>query len=134
MIKWEEKYSVGNDVCDEQHKQILVYIDELIMMQSHSSDSQATRMIAKLVDYTKHHFSREEALMETLGMPEEKINDHKKAHQAFVLRVSQLSDGLSNKTATSLEQIASFLLHWWMSHIGNTDQEYAAYIRKHNNA
>ncbi|WP_354668595.1 hemerythrin family protein [Pseudoalteromonas sp. C2R02] len=50
-------------------------------LHNHSSDDDIDKIFITLVDYTKHHFAREEQLMQKISFPD--YNNHKKQHRIF---------------------------------------------------
>ena len=130
MLKWDEKYSVGNVRCDAEHYTILKMINGLVIgSRTKISLPAISRIVADLVDYTKIHFTHEENIMREIGYPEDELAKHIELHQAFELRINRLNTGTLLKNDVELDRLVNFLIHWWISHIGKTDQKYAEYIK-----
>lgn len=76
---WEDKLLSGIKSIDEQHKRLVLMLARL---QKGVNEGHADEAIAKtlrsLVDYTKKHFSDEEAFMLTQKFAE--LEYHKKLH------------------------------------------------------
>jgi len=61
--KWEPSFSVGIDAIDNQHKQIIQYINELNVAFSYNKMYIIEEVLESLTNYTKSHFTFEEKLM-----------------------------------------------------------------------
>ena len=63
---WEEKFSVGNEDIDTQHKGLFSLGNELF----EASRTQSIKpIIMRLYKYTREHFSSEEEMMKRIGYP-----------------------------------------------------------------
>lgn len=124
---WKDSYSVGINTFDEQHKRLILFIDELHQAMARGrGDAAVILILADLVEYTKTHFAAEEQAMETHNYAG--YLAHKEEHAALTRRVldfaKQRRDG---KAALSLE-IGHFLKDWLAHHIVQTDKQYGAYL------
>ncbi len=45
MIKWNENYSVGISIIDEEHKEFIVIIDKVIVIKEHNDNPEEVREI-----------------------------------------------------------------------------------------
>lgn len=83
--QWDSSFSVNIEVIDNQHKQIIQYINDLNVAFSYNEMYLIKEVLDNLIDYTKSHFSFEENLMKEAGY--NMLEDHKKAHKAFIERI-----------------------------------------------
>jgi hemerythrin len=128
-ISWDESFSVGVFDFDADHRKLLSLLNDL---QAACEASQGTEKIEKilkeLLEYTKYHFSREEAVLEEHGYS--KLADQKRLHKEFTSRIEKLSkdfhDNPSTKTAS---KAVSFLGRWLTEHINGEDKAYAPHLK-----
>jgi len=57
MFEWKEKYSLGIQELDAQHKTLIDMINNLFAaMQSGAGKDLLDQTLSGLVEYTRHHF------------------------------------------------------------------------------
>ncbi len=127
FIAWEDSFSVGVSRFDEDHRQLVGYINKLhVGMIGGDSAPSMGQVLDGLVDYTVGHFNREEELMKKHSYPE--YETHKAEHENLVRKVaefqSQFKDG---KTSFSLS-LMSFLRDWLINHIKGSDMKYRQFF------
>ena len=130
MWSWEPKYSVGIEVIDHQHKQLIEYINELSIAGAYKSFENRQRVqdvLTKLVDYTISHFSFEEELMEDAGYG--MLAPHIKVHEAFVERVAFFKERFDNGEDIT-KQLITDLQMWLINHIQRDDADYKDIVKK----
>lgn len=122
---WNEGMSVGIDVIDEDHKQIIAILAKLTSIHNKQISKQAIEDIfSELEQYVSLHFSREEALLETVCY--ENITAHKASHQKFIERLPVLkSQWLAEDNLACSDRITTFLHKWIINHILVEDLDYA---------
>ena len=123
FISWNDKLSVGVKIFDEEHKQLISFLNKL--NQSILSGSTAKTMgeiLANLVRYTRIHFKHEQDYMTAHGYPD--YDMHKKEHDSLTTQVAEYNERLkSGKTTYSLE-LLNFLRDWLTKHIQGSDMNY----------
>ena len=63
-LKWDSSMDTGIDLIDNDHKKLLDLINQLQNATQYKVDEHITDQIMNdLINYTKHHFEREEFLM-----------------------------------------------------------------------
>lgn len=121
-IPWEDRYALGVDEMDREHKEILAGINELIRAMNASDFSQIRKAFEDLKVTTLDHFSDEEAFMSRIGYPS--LDSHKKVHENLVSKLlsfaPQIADGSLDRP-----MLASFLRNWLFTHIMGIDAKYA---------
>jgi hemerythrin len=133
LVEWNQKYSVGIELIDTQHKKLIDLTNALY--QGCLTGEEAARRyflqtIQGTVDYVKYHFAAEEKLMEHFKYPE--IANHKSQHSSFVMKI--LEDVNSFQTGKKFvpNTFVRYLKDWILSHIAVMDQNYAEYILNQN--
>lgn len=130
LVKWDPSYSVKVKRCDDDHKKLFSMINTLheAMSVGHGAE-KVGQIVKELADYTKFHFSGEEALMEKTKYPE--LISHRAEHHALVKRVEQFQkDVAAGKGGQSIAVVA-FLNEWLLHHIKECDQKYSAHLNAH---
>ena len=122
-IEWEDKYSVGVSLFDEDHKKLIGYINRLnINILMNETENVIKEVLSNLADYAMEHFKKEENAMVKYSYPHYFI--HKRQHDDFVKKVLQLKkDYLAGNQTIGIEVMA-FLKDWLLAHILGTDMSY----------
>ncbi|MCK6374463.1 MAG: bacteriohemerythrin [Zoogloea sp.] len=125
-LTWSYDLDTGISEIDNQHKQIMDFINRLHDARQHADRAAITNVVDDLIEYTLSHFAFEECLMEDAGY--EFVRGHKKVHELFVRRVSGFHERLKRGDDISHELHA--LLHRWLfSHIRHDDHAYVGAVR-----
>ena len=129
MLEWKEKYAIGIQEIDAQHKILVDMICKLFAaMQSGAGKDVLDVTISGLVDYTQRHFMTEEILMGNYDYPE--LDLHQSEHRKFSAEVARFQEEFqSGNTGISI-QLITFLRNWLDEHICQTDHKYAKYLRE----
>jgi hemerythrin len=127
LLKWDPSYSVKVHKCDEDHKKLFSLINNLHQaMLAGQGASKVQPIVKELADYTKYHFSAEEAMLEKTKYPE--LNVHRAEHQSFVKKVEQFQQDLAAGKLVPSISVSNFLNDWLVNHIQKTDQKYSAHL------
>ncbi len=129
LITWEEKYSVRIPRLDEHHKKLIGLINELHdAMKMGSSKAVLSKVIERMVDYTKFHFTAEESAMTKAGYSA--YPGHKAEHDAFVNKALKYQEDFnSGKLMLSLD-VMKFLREWLVNHIQVVDKKYGPVLKE----
>ena len=125
-VEWSEKYQIGINVIDGQHKRIVDYINMLAEIESGNSEMQLAEIVDALLDYTYSHFAFEEVLMEEAGY--EGLNFHQQTHEAFTQKIKTLHQRFLDGENIS-DEIGEVLKNWLLNHIMEDDRSYAPIVR-----
>ena len=129
MFEWKEKYVLGIEEIDNQHRNLVDLINRLFAaMQSGAGKDILDETLTGLVDYTRRHFMTEEILMGNYDYPE--LDEHIVEHHKFTEEISKFQqDYQSGNTGISI-QLISYLRNWLDEHICETDHKYGDYLRE----
>jgi hemerythrin-like metal-binding protein len=86
-------------------------------------------LLHKLVDYTREHFTAEEAMMETAKYPS--LDAHRIKHKELTKHVEEYVIRFESGDITLSIQLSNFLSDWLTKHIQSTDQEYGPWLNEH---
>lgn len=140
-IKWDDRLTTGNDVIDNQHKEIVGIATKLEDLSQFIAEEQnqgkelsaETRktvldIFEDLMRYSKDHFSHEEKLMDETEYPDKE--EHRSKHQYFIREVQQLEKLFGTDEPEGIHQLAKFVFSWWQHHIFAFDGKLIPFIRK----
>ena len=122
-IRWDESFSVGVDILNRQHLQIIKLINQLSLDVKGGPPGEClSEAICQLMVYSKEHFSTEEDLLERHAYPG--LEAHRLKHRAFEERVLDFCENAMERKAELVEDMLLFLSNWWVWHIQCEDMEY----------
>lgn len=133
VMMWKEKYKVGVDLIDDQHKELFARLSNFIQVVQNEYDweeklEQVKKTMTFMQDYVVFHFDDEEKYMEEIKYPN--IEQHKRIHKDF-------KDGINdyvmvfNKegfTEDKIQELCAKLMTWLIMHVGKMDQEIGKFV------
>ena len=125
---WEERYSVGNPLLDEQHQILLSLCRRATEGQTKgdsATSAETQEILSELAEYTMIHFMTEEALMKDAGYPgiKQQIQEHRDYAESLTdFLISMGTNGVDNGA------LVEYLTLWWTSHILDADMQYKGLI------
>jgi hemerythrin len=129
FVVWDDKYSVGIPLIDDQHKELIRLTNDLYESCLAGEDAARANFMEAVkgaVDYVKYHFGVEEKLLQNAGYPE--LAEHKKEHEAFVKHILGEVQSFQVGKKFVPNVFVRYLKDWILSHIALKDRRYAAYI------
>lgn len=131
LINWDEEYSLGITEIDEQHRELLNFVNDLI---SHSTDSQIggniylKKIIDAVINHVTHHFWTEEKILAKTDY--KKLNDHKMEHEKITAKIIDIRSEMGNeKGEMALYNLTITLREYFLSHILLFDRDAKYYFR-----
>lgn len=130
-VEWSNIYSTGIKLVDGQHKWLFNFVNALL---NHSTGDEAEeriyfqRVIQRAVQYVQVHFETEEKYMIATNFSG--YAEHKEAHDTFVQTIIKSVNGFKAGKKLVLENFASFLKDWLLSHVIKMDKQYSEYFKK----
>ena len=129
VVQWQNTYSVGIKLIDEQHMELITLTNKLfnnIMAGRERSRTTFLSTIHDAVDYVGYHFSTEEKVMERINYPD--YLEHKKEHSTFVREVfNKVEEFKAGKVLAPLTFVY-FLRDWVLHHIAVNDKKMGDYL------
>jgi hemerythrin len=123
LFSWSKKFSVNVDELDNQHRQLLGYLNELYDAVTRQ---QGEWCIGKLLDslqsYAQEHFAEEEWLLEAVEFPELELQ--KKQHRYFTVEIARMKAAVSEQHELPPQSVLYFLRSWFLNHIFEEDKKY----------
>ncbi len=128
ILTWKDSYSVGIESIDNDHKKLIMLINNLQTAKDFKTDPQFEKQtLDEVINYTLYHFEREESFMEENGYPD--FLPHKAKHQELIYKVNEYVKTYNKGGDGAIEALLKYLKTWLISHINGTDQEYAEFLR-----
>ncbi len=131
-LTWNDTFLTGVSHIDEQHRVLVNTLNEANARLGGQPNRQLLDDITRnLLSYALYHFETEESLMQASGYhqahPEDDAKHHME-HREFSQTVVNLRNGIKAGQLVSREELISFLSHWLVNHILNTDKKLGAYL------
>lgn len=129
-LVWDEGMSVGIDSLDNDHKQLIAILAQLMSAKNEKlGQKDIDGIFERLEGYCQSHFDREEALLAKIDY--QQLDAHKRSHQAFIKKIPQLKEQWFAKGSESevvKDKIILFLQQWLIKHILEEDLDYVSAI------
>ena len=127
LITWDDSYTVRVKRFDDDHKRLFSLVNELHdAMKAGVGGKIMQQVVQELADYTRYHFSGEEALMEETQYPA--VGAHRSQHREFVKKVEQFQRDLKAGAVGQSVAVTAFLKDWLINHIQRTDHDYSIHL------
>lgn len=132
-ILWQDSFSVGDEIMDNQHKKMIKMLNVMIDNKDKSAETGLLwDMVNEMTQYAENHFRDEEDYMAQIGFDD--LENHKLEHDGFRERVSEFSLELFIESETIQEEILVFLCKWLVEHILESDMQYSTNLAVHISA
>ena len=129
MFQWDEKYSVGIQSIDSQHKEIFLHLNKLLeAMKQGQASAVITPIILELEKYAVLHFQKEEFFFQRFNF--QGSAEHIREHQDFKSKIVSLKSDLESGKITMTFELLSFLKEWIDHHILVVDKQYSECFRQ----
>lgn len=127
-IAFDDSLRTGFEDIDDQHRMFLDMLSELgAQITARQHRQGLLDALQGMRAYANGHFDDEEALMTTRGYPE--LEAHCRLHETFRRMTGELEgrvdEGLGLLSLETLEYLGA----WFVGHIRNEDQRFAAFTR-----
>lgn len=123
FIRWENKYSVGIESIDQQHRMIVSMINEFyIAFMSGRGEDVMSEIITKMIDYSQYHFRYEETYFHQFNYPE--TQSHIQEHEHFTTKTLEFKRFYDNDNSSITFRVVHFLKDWLATHIEGSDSKY----------
>jgi hemerythrin len=129
LFSLSDKYLVGNELLDAQHKVILSYMAKIYTyLLSNKKGKDLFELVDRLDAFCKIHFLEEEQVMEEIELPE--IERHKAEHALFVSHLENFMGRYEELNTTKNVGELLFLKRWFLEHVESYDKQYARNNKK----
>ncbi len=126
-ILWDESFSVGVEVLDQQHKQVVEIINRLIDEPAEGfGPDEVARVLDDLTKFVHYHFQTEERLLAERGY--EDLQTQQAEHREFRNELAGLCMGsMKDHTVIPINALL-YLKEWWVDHILVKDMKYRPFF------
>lgn len=129
MIEWNDKYSVGVSIIDEEHKRLIELINNVIVAKQHNNNqNELLKILNEMVEYANTHFKTEETYMIKFKYPEYQY--HKEEHLDFSVKTLAYESRVVSGDLHVATEILEYLKSWLVEHIQRTDKKYTDCFNK----
>ena len=91
MIEWEDKFSVGISMIDEEHKKLIGLLNKAIFVKEHNDNPEEIReVLREMIKCFHTHFATEETYMKKFNYPD--YQGHKEEHRDFTIETIAYQD------------------------------------------
>ncbi len=123
MIEWEDKFSVGISIIDDEHKKLIGILNMVIFVKGHNDNPEEIReVLREITNYALTHFATEETYMKKYNFPE--YQDHKEEHRGFSVEIISYLDKMIKGNSQIANEIIEYLKWWLVNHIQVSDKKY----------
>ena len=127
LIQWSDRFSIGIDSVDKQHK---VLINLLNKLNDAITEGNADLILAEIFDglsaYTVKHFAYEEGLCKKYGYSGTEA--HKHEHAALIKQIKNLRQKMDEGDFMVNVEVLDFLKEWLTYHILISDKAFAPFL------
>ncbi len=129
MIEWNDKYSVGISIIDEQHKKLFGIVNKTIYAKEHNDNTDVLKeVLEEMTDYALEHFKTEEAYMREFNYPEYEYHNEK--HYDFITKTTGYFNRVVNGEYHISDELLVYLKQWLVNHIQICDRQYIDCFKK----
>jgi hemerythrin-like metal-binding protein len=127
FVTWGNKYRIGVEGIDQEHRYLFDLINEFHDTHSAGADRYALQKILnRLVHYAEQHFRHEEEIMQAAAYPAHPM--HCKLHDELYLTIFRLSEQLAAGSLNANRETTQFIRNWLVNHILKHDLQFAGYL------
>jgi hemerythrin-like metal-binding protein len=128
---WKDEYALGIKVIDEQHKNFVAALGELIdVVDTPTRTKEQIEIIfSKIENYALYHFATEERYFDEFNY--EGAAEHKTEHAKFKQRFEEIKNEYKEQSAEALFHFVDYLENWLLDHVTTMDRKYVACFHEH---
>jgi hemerythrin len=130
MYHWDKSLEVGNQLIDEQHRQLIDALNGFLNARiEKKSNMELKKSLDFLNDYTIKHFYEEEQLQKKHQYPD--YENHKKLHDGLkkVVRDIQVQLIMKGPSDALFESVQVQVGDWLINHIKTQDVRIGAHLK-----
>ncbi|GHU02202.1 hemerythrin [Spirochaetia bacterium] len=128
-VSWDERYSVGIQHIDSQHKNLIAMSENLYtgcLKRGEGAKDFFLNTIYNAAEYIQFHFAEEEQLLEKINYPD--FLCHKEQHESFVRQIFGEIKNFESGNPLAPVVFVRYVRDWLFTHITFIDKKYATYL------
>lgn len=133
-MMWKEKYKVGVELIDEQHKELFARLSNFIETVQNEIPweeklDKVKATMEFMQEYVVTHFADEEIYQEKINYPH--VEEHKIAHAKFKEGINDYVKVFEEGgfTEEKIQEFSGKLMAWLIMHVGHMDQKIGQYVK-----
>lgn len=126
IFPWNENFSTGIGLIDEQHQQLVAILNKLArhFVSGTSENASLEQIIAELADYADYHFRSEEEVWHRHFTGHPMLEAHEQAHHDFFEKIKAIQSDRGSLEDFA-DELFGFLTRWLAFHILDNDKRMA---------
>ncbi len=128
-LTWNEQYSVGVPLIDDQHKELFDRVNTLIALirnrptyyDTTTSREEMLELLAAFRSYADFHFSAEEQEMEKIECKD--LDTQKELHADYVRDIDLFIGDIKKGEEIIASEVLAMLIDWLSNHVLEDDQK-----------
>ena len=129
ILKWGNNWLTGHPTIDADHERLVQFTNDLTVAVSEKRGKDVTGgILMALLDYTREHFAREEAIWRDGGLTS--LDGHLQIHQDLLKQVVDFEAQFRSGKVEIGSDLMTFLRNWLIDHVFQTDKAAVAQIQK----
>jgi hemerythrin len=127
-IPWTPALAIGVPEIDQQHQELFIRIDRLVLGITRGDPEELGRTLEFLEQYVYRHFGDEERWMIRSAYPD--YLRHKGEHERFIRDFEHMKMEYAEKGPSVLTgmRVNNWIAEWLKRHIGRSDMELGRYL------
>jgi len=126
VLVWHKGLQTGISAIDEDHQELILLVNQVINFSG--SVKEREQLVDTLIDHTRRHFRREEAIMEAVGYPD--LIDHAQGHREISAKITQLTERWRrNNDAEILSELQGYFRQLMLEDLIEGDTGLIAYAK-----
>jgi hemerythrin len=128
MMKWDQKYELGQERIDAEHR---IFLGLIVDFQNAANigapKEKLIRLLKEIAKYADFHFVSEENIMTDNNYPE--LKQHAYLHNMLLAELKDKLHQFEN-SATSADAVFEFLFEWFALHTSTEDKRLVGHLGK----
>src|SRR5262245_57975619 len=120
LIEWKDRYSVGVDAVDHEHRGLIEFINRLHEgIVAESDEFTVTAFLGEIFRAISAHFALEERFMSEHRY--DQFAEHKRAHEQLLDELRDIMDGYEADPEAASKELSERLDRWFTFHFKTHD-------------
>lgn len=126
LFEWSERYSVGVQQFDADHRRLLELAHRMVNETLHGPlPVPAGDVLVDLIECAEEHFAHEEYLLRTTDYPD--LEAHQREHRRLLEEIQDYRREFTQGKVPA-DDVARFVADWIFAHIEEEDRKYSAHL------
>ena len=130
LVVWSKKYSVGIELIDNQHRELVNLTNELFqacLSPEKELETTFKETMSRMVEYVRFHFATEADYLKKINFPG--YQNHIMLHDQLVKKILDAVKDYNDGKKYVPNSFVRTLKDWVFGHIAVYDQIYASHVK-----